>query len=132
MKNLVLVLFVTLSSVVFSQPDLDSLNKLPFYHCPITFNNLKSFHLKKMKKSDFKSFSELLSERYGCYVWCEDFIDMYGFKDVELLLSPSESEVGECSITNITLSVAENLYRRGILLENVNLYYEICKTTSEN
>ena len=129
MKNLVLVLFVSSITLSFSQPDLDSLSKLPFYHCPTTYYDLSSFDLNKVY--NLNSFSELLSIRYGCVVGCEEFLNLDGYTDVGIFLRPTDSEMYECSVMT-TLSIAENLFKRGILLENVNLYYEICRTTSEN
>ena len=131
MKNLVLLLFVTLSSVVFSQPDLDSLNKLPFNIVtnPTTFNDLSSFDLNKIY--NLESFSNLLSERYGCFVSCDEFAGTQGFNDIVVILRPNDGDVYECSLYTM-LSITENLFKKDILLENVNLYYEICRTTSEN
>jgi hypothetical protein len=131
MKNLVLALFVAISGISFSQPNRDSLNKLPFNVVtnPTTFYDLSSFDLNVIY--NLEVFSQSLSERYGCYVWCDDFIDMYGFKDIIVFLSPLGSEGDERTIIT-SLSTAENLYKRGILLENVILYYEIYDRTSEN
>jgi hypothetical protein len=133
MKNLVLALFVTLSSVVFSQPDLDSLGKLPFYNNPTTVHDLSSFDLTKVY--DLDNFSELLEIRYGCVVSCEHFFERDdptgNFIDVFIYLRPTDSEMCECGVFT-SLAVVEKLFKQGILLEYVNLYYEICRTTSEN
>jgi hypothetical protein len=128
MRKLVLVLSVAFIGVLNAQPDLDSLSKLPFYHCPTTKNDLKSFDLIEVES--LERFGELLSIRYGCYVGCDQFVDIDGFTDVAIFLRPTDIEVYECSVMTL-LSITENLFKRGILLENVNLYYEICTTTSE-
>jgi hypothetical protein len=129
MKKLVVVLAVAFSGIVFAQPDLDSLNKLPFnvVTCPTTKSDLKSFDLNKIY--DLNEFGKLLSERYGCFVECDQFIDINGFTDITIYLRPIESTIFECTIVTV-LSIAENLFNRGILVENVNLYYEICNSTS--
>jgi hypothetical protein len=130
MKKLVLVLAIAFSGVLNAQPNLDSLNKLPFnvVTCPTTNDDLKSFDLNKIY--DLDNLSELLSIRYGCVVGCEHFVNTQGFNDVFIFLRPADSDVYECSVYTL-LSITENLFKRGILLENVNLYYEICKSTSE-
>lgn len=130
MKNLIVVLAVAVSGVVFAQPDIDSLNKLPFnvVTCPTTKSDLKSFDLNKIY--DLNEFGKLLSERYNCFVECDQFTDTQGFNDVVIYLRPTNSKVLECSVYTL-LSITENLFKRGILLENVDLYYEICKSTSD-
>jgi hypothetical protein len=127
MKKLVLVLAVVFSGFINAQPDLDSLSKLPFYNCITTKEDLKAFDFKKVY--DLDNFSELLSIRYGCVVVCDHFLDMNDYTDVAIYLRPFGSDMYECSVMTL-LSIAENFFNRGILLDNVNLYYEICKTTS--
>lgn len=130
MKNLIVVLAVAVSGVVFAQPDIDSLNKLPFnvVTCPTTKSDLKSFDLNKIY--DLNEFGKLLSKRYGCFVECDQFVDTQGFNDVVIYLRPTNSIVHECSVYTL-LSITENLFKRGILLENLDLYYEICKSTAD-
>ena len=132
MKNLVLVLFVTLSSVVFSQPNYDSLNKLPFNSvtCPTTKEDLYGLDVVYSFES-LEGLSDILSLRYGYYVECDRFVDVNGFTDVVIYLRLLKSEDYKCCIMTL-LSITENLCKRGILHENIDLYYKIYTTTSEN
>lgn len=129
MKNLIVVLAVAFVGILNAQSDLDSLNKLPFNTVanPTTTEDLNTFDLNQIYNLD--DFSKLLSERYSCFVGVDQFVDTQGFLDIVIYLRPTNSDVYECSVYTL-LSVTENLFKRGILLENLNLYTKICQTTS--
>jgi hypothetical protein len=128
MKKLIVILSVVFNGVLNAQPNSDSLSKLPFFNCPTTKDDLKVFNFDEVY--DVEKLGEVLSERYGCEVGCENFFESDGFTDVVVYLRPFYGDMYECYLIT-SLSIVEKLFMEGVLLDNVKLYYDICKRTYE-
>lgn len=120
MKKILVILAVTVSGFVFGQ---DSNYISPFYSAQTSQYDLTAFDLNSI--FNLEKLDQILSERYGYRVICEDFVNNDGFADVFLSIAPYDLTNLDCTIfTN--LSVIEQFYNCGTLKINIDSEIKHC------